>query len=232
MTASEGGERLARVTYLPGVVPPAQQARAEAPALSVPVAPARPESDTIEIRQPEVATPEFTEPEFTEPEFATPEFTKLEEHSLRALTRRGLSRRELERELRARDYAPDEVEAELDRLETTGLIDDTALAQHLVATLQERKGYGRSAIAAELVRRLLSPAAIEYALELVDGNDELARARDLAVKRASQLSGYDRETAVRRLTGYLARRGYSGSTVRTAVEQALPQRAASGVRFR
>jgi regulatory protein len=80
---------------------------------------------------------------------------------------------------------------------------------------------------------MLSPAAIEYALELVDTSDELARARELAVKRAGQLASYDRETAQRRLSGYLARRGYSGSTVRAAVEHALSERhSATGVRFR
>jgi regulatory protein len=130
------------------------------------------------------------------------------------------------------------IAVELERLEGVGLIDDVALAQNLVGTLQERKGLGRSAIAAELTRRLLSPAAIEYALELIDTGDELARARELAVARARQLTSYDRETAVRRLSGYLARRGYAGSTVRAAVAHALPQHRESGagrgggVRFR
>jgi regulatory protein len=80
---------------------------------------------------------------------------------------------------------------------------------------------------------MLSPAAIEYALELVDTGDELSRARELAVKRAGQLTSYDRETAQRRLSGYLMRRGYSGSTVRAAVEDALSGRhTTTGVRFR
>ncbi|MEQ1737464.1 MAG: regulatory protein RecX, partial [Rhodoglobus sp.] len=76
------------------------------------------------------------------------------------------------------------------------------------------------------------------ALELVDTGDELARARDIAIQRARQLTSYDHETAVRRLSGYLARRGYSGSTVRAAVDHALPRRHESGasrgggVRFR
>lgn len=139
-----------------------------------------------------------------------------------ALARRGLSRRELERLLRQREFDDETIAAEVDRLEREGLIDDHALAQHLVGTLQERKGYGRTAIAAELARRMVAPAAIEYALELVDSGDELARARELAVKRAGQLRGYDHDTAVRRLSGYLSRRGYSGSTVRAAVEHALP----------
>jgi len=153
--------------------------------------------------------------------------------SLNSLTRRGMSKREVERTLRAKELDDDVIAAEVERLERSGLVDDLALAQNLVGTLQERKGLGRSGIAAELTRRLLSPAAIEYALELIDTGDELARARDVAVQRARQLTSYDRETAVRRLSAYLARRGYSGSTVRAAVDHALPRRhETSGVRFR
>ena len=149
---------------------------------------------------------------------------------MHALTRRGMSYREVERTLRARELDDDTVAAELDRLSGVGLVDDMALAQNLVGILQERKGYGRSAIAAELTRRLLAPAAIEYALDLVDTGDELARATELARKRVPQLRSYDRETAVRRLSGYLARRGYSGSTVRAAVDHALS--ASTAVRSR
>lgn len=152
--------------------------------------------------------------------------------SMHALTRRGMSQREVERSLRARELDDDTVASELDRLEGVGLIDDMALAQNLVGTLQERKGLGRSAIAAELRRRLLAPAAIEYALDLIEMSDELCRAREIAVKRATQLRSYDRETAVRRLSAFLMRRGYSGSTVRAAVEHALPSTPGSSVRFR
>jgi regulatory protein len=152
--------------------------------------------------------------------------------SLRALTRRGLSQRELERILRDRGIDDETIEVEVERLTRVGLIDDVALAQTLVAALQERKGLGRTAIAAELTRRLLAPTAIEYALELVDTGDELARAKELARKRASQLGSLDRDAAIRRLTSYLARRGYSGSTIRAAVDQAVPARPTSSVRFR
>jgi SOS response regulatory protein OraA/RecX len=153
--------------------------------------------------------------------------------SMKALGRRAQSRREIERLLR--DGGVDEagIARECERLTRVGLLDDAALAQNLVGTLQERKGLGRTAIAAELTRRLLAPAAIEYALDLVDTGDELARARELARKRAGQLTGLDRDAAIRRLSGYLARRGYSGSTVRAAVDEALPLRATgSTVRFR
>lgn len=157
---------------------------------------------------------------------------KAERVSMNALTRRGMSRREVERSLRSRELDEDTISSELERLEGVGLIDDMALAQNLVGTLQERKGLGRSAIAAELTRRLLSPAAIEYGLDLVETGDELGRAREVAVKRAGQLRSYDHETAVRRLSAFLMRRGYSGSTVRAAVEHALPSRPGGSVRFR
>ncbi len=157
---------------------------------------------------------------------------RAERVSMQALTRRGMSKREVERSLRARELDDETVASELDRLEGVGLIDDMALAQNLVGTLQERKGLGRSAIAAELTRRLLAPAAIEYALDLIETSDELGRARDVAVKRAAQLRSYDRETAVRRLSAFLMRRGYSGSTVRAAVDHALPATPGSTVRFR
>ncbi|MBI5161033.1 MAG: regulatory protein RecX [Micrococcales bacterium] len=159
---------------------------------------------------------------------------RAENVSLAALTRRGLSRRELERTLRQRQLDDDTIAAELARLESVGLVDDVALAQQLVGRLQERKGLGRTAIAAELSRRMLSPAAIEYGLDLIDSGDELAVVRELAARRARQLGGLDRDTAVRRLTGYLLRRGYSGSTLRAAVDSALPTTGTTNgsVRFR
>jgi regulatory protein len=198
--------------------------------------------------QPSSAEPVLVTEVLAEPA-PTPDDERFEKHadrqrerahnvSLNSLTKRGMSKREVERTLRAKELDDDVIAAEIERLEGTGLVDDLALAQNLVGTLQERKGLGRSGIAAELTRRLLSPAAIEYALELIDTGDELARARDIAVQRARQLTSYDRETAVRRLTAYLARRGYSGSTVRAAVDHALPRRHESGasqgggVRFR
>lgn len=152
--------------------------------------------------------------------------------SITALARRGLSRRETERHLRDRGFEEHEIADEIMRLERDGYLDDVALAQNLVGTLQERKGLGRSAIAAELARRMLAPAAIEYALDLIDTSDELARAREVALKRAGQLRHLDREVAVRRLSAFLARRGYGGSTIRAAVDQALPLASRRGVAFR
>jgi regulatory protein len=206
---------LARVTYLPGVTPP--------------------EVQPVEVTAPETPLPELTSSSrslFTDQPADEPAPGAARHVSITALARRGLSRRELERHLRDRGFDDDEIADEVTRLERDGYVDDIALAQNLVGTLQERKGLGRSAIAAELTRRHLAPAAIEYALDLIDTGDELSRAREIALKRAGQLRHVDRETAVRRLTAFLARRGYDGSTIRAAVDQALPSNPSRGVAFR
>lgn len=145
------------------------------------------------------------------------EFAPIEDASLRALGRRGLSRRELERLLGAQGYHEFAIADELDRLEGVGLIDDYALAQHLVPYLQERKGMTGGAIKAELVKRVIAPGAIAYAMDLIDTADELATARELAAKRARQYSSLDATTVERRLTAFLLRRGFSSTTVRAAI---------------
>ncbi len=151
--------------------------------------------------------------------------------STRALARRGMSRWELESLLLSRDFEADVIENELERLERAGLIDDAALAEMIVRTQHERKGLGRAALVTELRRRRIDQGIIEAATNQLSDEDEDARAEALAERRAAQLLGLDHDTAVRRLSGYLQRKGYSGETVRNAVIAALPARSA-GVRFR
>jgi regulatory protein len=212
---------LARVTYLPGVLPP--QPAEESSSRSV-----FPPDDSAD----DIAEPAWAVPGTVPGEVDPPPVGAAHHVSITALARRGLSRRETERHLRDRGFEEQEIADEVARLERDGYLDDVALAQNLVGTLQERKGLGRSAIAAELTRRLLAPAAIEYALDLIDTGDELSRAREVALKRAGQLRHLDRDVAVRRLSAFLARRGYGGSTIRAAVDQALPVTPRRGVAFR
>lgn len=143
--------------------------------------------------------------------------------SMYALARRGMSSREMRDYLASRDFAEDEIDGELDRLERVGLLDDRLLAETLIDSLRHRKGLGRSGVTAELGRRKLDPIAIEAALASVS-DDEGERALEVAVKRAPQLRSLDAETARRRLSAYLMRKGYSGSVVSTAVSAALASR--------
>jgi regulatory protein len=256
---SEGETRLARVSYLPGVPRPSQDA---APSEPIAVAPAYADPDAAAAATADLPPKRLHNYPTGELERLTPqqlqermnEITKREEPeldpetpgersarahnvSMYALTRRGLSSAEMTDLLRKRDLEANDVAFEVTRLEQVGLLNDSELAATLVMQMRERKGLGRSAVAAELRRRKLDPSAIEEALAEAfdsDGDDELTRARAIALKRAPQLRSLDAETARRRLGAFLMRKGYSGSVVASAVASALaPQaRSAEGPRFR
>lgn len=154
---------------------------------------------------------------------------RAENISMSALTRKGMSVWEMADRLRSRDLDETTVQNEVARLERVGLLNDVELAENLVRTLQDRKGLGRSGITAELRRRHVDPDAIEEALDALDGDDEIARASEIAIKRAPQLRSLDNVTAKRRLSAFLMRKGYSGSVISAAVAAALEP---SGPRFR
>lgn len=148
-------------------------------------------------------------------------FASIERDALRALARRGLSRRELEQRLARRGHPPEAVAAEADRLEAVGLVDDLALARHLVARLREGKRASTAAIRAELTRRALAPEAIAAVSEELDGVDDLANATLAAERRLRQYAGLDPATATRRLAAFLQRRGYTSATVRAVLDSLL-----------
>lgn len=155
-------------------------------------------------------------------------FDRVSNVSMHALGRRGMSSREMRDYLVGREFDDEAVQEEIERLEGVGLLDDDSLAETLVRTLRDRKGLGRSALAAELRRRHVDGDAIEEAMGSLE-DDELERATAIAVKRAPQLRSLDSVTAKRRLGAFLMRKGYSGSVISTAVQRAL---APSGPAFR
>lgn len=209
MTTS-AGDGLAEVIYFPGVTAPADVVvPADAPVEE----PAGEAAVSVETMRGPAAS------------------TRAENIALHALTRRGQSRRELEALLTARELDPETIEAELERLAGVGLIDDEALAEQIVRTGRERKGLGRTALAAELRRRKIDPMYVDAALDATDQESELERAISVAEQRAARLQNLDRDTAVRRLSAFLQRKGYSGDTVRKAVDAALAGRTHT-VRFR
>ncbi len=256
---NERQEHLAPVTYLFGrstpeaQVPAASFVLAEPPAAETaaavhpaaepdaerqPAAPLVAEAGDLAalreaIAQVETAAPSAESTFFAEPQPKTAR--RAENVSMHALTKRGLSVAQMSDLLERRELEPDVVIAELERLESVGLLDDAALADSLVRSLHERKGLGRSAIVAELRRRKVDSSAIDEALEQLDGTDELAMATELAIKRAPQVRNLAPEAAKRRLSGFLMRRGYNGSVVSQAVAAALrpttSQPARRGPRF-
>ena len=154
---------------------------------------------------------------------------RAENVAIAALTRHDASEGEIRAKLVAKGLEEQDVEAELDRLRRAGLVDDAAFAVRLVDRLRERKGLGDQAIRSTLRGRLVPQAVIDAVLVEQAEDEDVAEARllEVAEDRARRLGSLAPDVAERRLTAYLMRKGYSGSSVRTAVRAAL---ASAGLR--
>lgn len=163
------------------------------------------------------------------PEEPDPE--QIADRIVRGLSRKSLSVAEVEARLYTEGVAEKDALDILERFARFGYLDDYRMAESLVLQLRERKKLGRSSIMQELRARKLDPDAIATALDELDGDDEYRTAMELARKRLPSLRSLSDEVAERRLSGFLARRGYSGALVQRVVRETV-RKPGSGVRFR
>jgi regulatory protein len=137
------------------------------------------------------------------------------------LTGQARSRSELATRL-AKKGVPDEVaERLLTRFEEVGLVDDSAFARSWVQSRQPGRGLARRALAQELRRKGIDDETARAALDEVDPDDEVAAARTLVRRKLRTTGQLDRNTAIRRLAGMLARKGYPPSVAFRVVKEEL-----------
>ena len=175
----------------------------------------------------------------TGPIEADPDETRqrAEEALVRKLRAKQLSVAEARSVLRENDLDRDAIEDVIDDFQRRSYLDDHTLASLLVTSGSERKGQGRIALARSLAQRGIPRDIIDAALEELP-DDDAERALEFARSKASGMSRLDFDTALRRLHGQLARRGYGGSVAmgaaRTALSEVGVRRATgrpNGVRF-
>lgn len=141
---------------------------------------------------------------------------------LKRLRRGDRSRGELRHELAGDELLDaDGIEQLLDKLADLGYIDDARMAESLADKLFDRRGKGIEGVRRELRQRMLDDESIAAALDGRDRDDEFERAAGIAETRAERLRGVDRETAVRRLTAFLQRRGFGSGVSLIAANNAL-----------
>ncbi len=151
---------------------------------------------------------------------------------LKKLRARSLSVFEARAFLRDHDLDSESVERILGRMAQFGYLDDTALAEQLVHTAVDRRGQGRQVISQTLARRGIPREVADEVLAALP-DDDLDRALEYARTKSRSMTALDRDTALRRLAGQLARRGYPANVALTAAKQALDENGgSSGVRFR
>lgn len=140
---------------------------------------------------------------------------------LRQLAMAPRSRAQLVDKLAAKDIDPDIADEVLDRFEEVGLVDDAAFAEVLVRSQQESRGLSKRGLRHELRKKGVDPDIVEDALAPLDAESERARAEDLVATRMRRLHGLPREVQMRRLAGFLARKGYPGDLAFSVIRQAL-----------
>ncbi len=140
---------------------------------------------------------------------------------LNKLTDSPRSRAELAEAL-ARKHVPDDVAARLlDRFEEVGLVDDAAFARAWVESRSRSKGLATKVLALELRRKGIADDLARDVLADVDPDAERQAAHRLVQKKLRSLRGLDDTTRIRRLTGMLARKGYSPQVAFDVVREEL-----------
>ncbi len=142
---------------------------------------------------------------------------------LRMLTAEPRTRAELAAALRRRGVPEDTAEAVLGRFSDVKLIDDAAFAAAWVETRHHGRGLAGRALAAELRQRGVPQEDIKTAVSGLDPRQEIATARSLVERRLASTRGQPLTARIRRLTGLLARKGYSPATAYRVVREALEQ---------
>jgi len=157
---------------------------------------------------------------------------RAEKSLLKKLRARSLSVREARTVLRDHELDDEAIDELIAAFERLGYLDDARLAEQLVHSGSDRKGQGRKAIAQTLAKRGVAREIADAALEELP-DDDYERALEFARSKASSMRGLERDVAVRRLAGQLARRGYGGPVAMNATRQALDElsRPVGRVRF-
>lgn len=138
---------------------------------------------------------------------------------LRLLARRDYARAELDDRMRRKGVAGDVREAALGRLAELALLDDRRVAEGHVRGRAHRKG--RLALRRDLDRRGVPEEVRDEALAPLDDAQQLGAARDVLAKHAWRFGSGDLRKDRAKAASFLARRGFPGDTVRTAVDAAF-----------
>jgi len=153
---------------------------------------------------------------------------KAREAALRLLSHRPRAERELARKLKDRGYPEPAVDAAMAKVRELGLIDDAVFAREYALQRIRSRPAGarrlvedlrRRGIGADDARRAAAAAIEESGVSDVD----LARA---AHRKFPRRAGEPEAKRIRRLQGFLSRRGFSPSTIQQLVRE--DRRATSG----
>jgi regulatory protein len=134
--------------------------------------------------------------------------------ALRLIDYRPRTRKELAERLRQKGYPSEQIDQTIERLDQNGLLNDRQYAEEFVEDRSRSKPRSRRLLKMELQQRGI---ASDLAVSAVQNLDDEASASAAGNKAIRRWQGLDRKTFERKCTDYLARRGFSFSTIRAVL---------------
>ncbi len=151
------------------------------------------------------------------------------QQALLYLSYRVRSEKEIRQNLQKHEISEDGIEETLERLRKAGLVNDNEFAQTWVENRSTFRPRSRRALEMELRQKGLDDETVHAA---VSGVDENALAYDSAIKRVNRLKGQEWSEFRKKLSEYLARRGFPYSVIAPTVTQVWNEAHADDNRLR
>lgn len=147
---------------------------------------------------------------------------KARNYALRLLELRGRSVKEIRDKLKSKAADPKDVDSVIADLLSLGLLDDEKFARDWIDSRRRLKPMGPTRMRTELVKKGISREIISAALnEFVNNVDQEALALPLAEKKMRTWGGLEREKIISRMSGFLARLGFSAQTINNVLKKVL-----------
>lgn len=142
------------------------------------------------------------------------------ERALNLLSYRPRSKTEIRRRLRRKDIAGEAIDEVIRRLKRAGLVDDREFARYWVRNRTQFNPKGVYALRQELRQKGVASVVIDEALA---DFDEASAVRDAVEAGARRLAYNEPQDFRRKLTAYLARRGFSYALIKPLVEEKMEE---------
>ncbi|MDD5088272.1 MAG: regulatory protein RecX [bacterium] len=142
------------------------------------------------------------------------------QYAVKLLASRPYSEKKLREKLSTRGYESSEIGLALKRLRDERLLDDRRYAEEFVRARLSLRPRAAAVLVRELRQRgIAGPLAKSVADELAPRDSDMELARELIRRKQPSYKNLDPETRHRRLSGLLARRGFSFDTIRSVLRE-------------
>jgi regulatory protein len=147
------------------------------------------------------------------------EITRAKNIAYRYLSYRPRSYAEVEKKLRDKEFGDAHVSAVLSALVRLGYVNDEKFADQWTQSRIRLRGFGRRRIEQELRDKGVDRETVSRTLtDVLTADLEIETARKAAGRKLATMKALDRETRLRRLAGFLERKGFSYDVIRNILK--------------